>query len=317
MISPQVIGPWRISFGQFEKFGMQVLRRSLSPWQSLGFTSSILVMLIFQPVQESAAEEHCDRHCLLVSIETFLAHMSSQRPDWVTVSPDAIVRENAKRISLADSRWQGVERIVSKQTFADGETGHVLARTGVELASGSIAYVSSRLRITDGAIVEVEISFDDRDTVVAENILRLDPVLTTIVPAERRSTKAELERIGRSYFAALTDHRPIVSDFDDVRCNRYHSGNRVTNNPEDAVEGSGARTCVESMQGPWGPAVEHRFPIIEPERGIVVGITLLHFPDNRQMYVSEVFKVLDGKIMLIDNLPVWLTDTETLGFPLE
>jgi len=39
-------------------------------------------------------------------------------------------------------------------------------------------------------------------------------------------------------------------------------------------------------------------------------MTLLHFPDN----VSEVFKVLDGRIILIDNLPLWLTGIEPLGF---
>ena len=257
------------------------------------------------------------RHDLLVEIESFLAHMSSQRADWVSLAPDANVRENGYAIELADSRWSNAAEIVSKQLFADASTGHVLARTGVELDSGKIAYVSSRLKFDGGSITEVEISFDDRDNVVAENIIRLDPMLTLVVPPQDRNTRAELERIGRSYFRTLTDHRPIETDFDDARCNRFHSGYKVTNNPTDVVEGSGARTCIQAMQGPWGPAVEHRFPIIEPERGIIHGVTLLHMGNGRQMYVNEVFKVLDGKIVLIDNLPVMLDDAETLGFPVE
>ncbi len=115
-------------------------------------------------------------------------------------------------------------------------------------------------------ITEVEISFDDSSTVVPERILMLDPVFPTIVPPEARSTREELERIGRSYFASLSDHRPIAADFDDTRCNRIHSGAQVTNNAGDMEEGSGSRTCFEAMQGPWGPAVDHRFPIIDPER---------------------------------------------------
>lgn len=277
----------------------------------------LFIAALLQPASIVMAQESVSRHDLLVAIESFLTHMSSERPEWVNLSPDANIRENAVAIDLADSKWKDVSNIVSKQTFADSSTGQVLARTGVELYSGKIAYVSSRLKLIGDQITEVEISFDDSNGVVAVNILRLDPVLTTIVPPEFRSSREELERIGRSYFATLSDHRPIEDDFDDVRCNRFHSGNQITNNPDDAVEGAGSRTCISSLQGPWGPAVEHRFPIIEPERGIVVGITLLHFPNNRQMYVSEVFKVMDGKIMLIDNLPLFLTDTESLGFPYE
>lgn len=277
----------------------------------------ILIALMLQTSAIATAQESVSRHNLLVAIESFLTHLSSERSEWVNVSPDANIRENSLAIDLADSKWKDVKSIVSKQTFADSSTGQVLARTGVELQSGRIAYVSTRLKLNDDQITEVEISFDDSNGVVAENILRLDPVLTTIVPPENRSNREELERIGRSYFQTLTDHRPIESDFDDARCNRFHSGNKVTNNANDMIEGAGARTCISSLQGPWGPAVEHRFPIIEPERRIVVGITLLHFPNNRQMYVSEVFKVMDGKIMLIDNLPLFLTDTESLGFPYE
>ena len=285
---------------------------------NLKFRPIILVtVLAMASVRIAAAQESLTRHEMLVEIESFLAHMSAQRADWVSLAPDANVRENGGAIELADSRWNDVAEIVSKQLFADAGTGNVLARTGVELESGKIAYVSSRLRFEDRAITEVEISFDDRDAVVAENIIRLDPLLTLVVPPEDRNTRAELERIGRSYFRTLTDHRPIEDDFDDARCNRFHSGYKVTNNATDVVEGSGARTCLQAMQGPWGPAVEHRFPIIEPERGIIHGVTLLHMGNGRQMYVNEVFKVLDGKIVLIDNLPVMMDDAETLGFPVE
>lgn len=277
------------------------------------FLATLMVLLS----TATFAQANLDRHGLLVNIESFLAHISSDRQDWIELAPNANVRENGYPISLSESRWQNVNEIVSKQTFADPSTGHVLARTGVELNSGQIAYVSTRLKIVGQEITEVEISFDDRDVVVAKNIVRLDSSLVTIVPPESRSTREELERIGRSYFQTLTDHRPILEDFDEDRCNRYHSGNKVTNNVNDAVEGAGARTCITSLQGPWGPAVEHRFPIIEPDRGIVVGITLLHFPNNGAMYVSEVFKVLDGKIILIDNLPVMLQGAETLGFPVD
>ncbi len=73
------------------------------------------------------------------------------------------------------------------------------------------------------------------------------------------------------------------------------------------------------MEGdrPWGPATEQRFPVVDAERGIVFGVTLLHYlktPDQRVMYVSEVFKVVGGKIVKIDNIGLMMRGVATLGF---
>ena len=64
-------------------------------------------------------------------------------------------------------------------------------------------------------------------------------------------------------------------------------------------------TCFTSINGPrpWGPATDIRIPIVDPEHGIVLGYTLLLYKnDPAPMYVSEVFKILDGKIRMIDNI---------------
>jgi hypothetical protein len=82
------------------------------------------------------------------------------------------------------------------------------------------------------------------------------------------------------------------------------------------VEGQGARTCLSSVDGPkpWGPAIEQRFPVIDVEHGIVLGITLLMFPDQ-VMYVSEIFKVEQGRITHIDNIGLVKPGLEhTTGF---
>ena len=42
---------------------------------------------------------------------------------------------------------------------------------------------------------------------------------------------------------------------------------------------------------------EKRFPVIDEERGLVFGVTLLHYlktPNQSVMYVSEMFKVVGG-----------------------
>jgi hypothetical protein len=128
----------------------------------------------------------------------------------------------------------------------------------------------------------------------------------------------ELEALARRYFHSLSTHVAIAADFDSA-CERYHSGQRITNTARNTVEGGPPRTCAGSLEGnpPWGPATEQRFPVIDPERGIVVGITLLHYPKNpnqAKMYVSEIFKVVSGRIVKIDNIGLMLQGVSTLGF---
>ncbi len=69
---------------------------------------------------------------------------------------------------------------------------------------------------------------------------------------------------------------------------------------------------------PWGPATEQRFPVIDTERGIVFDVTLLHYlktPNQSVMYVSEVFKVVGGKIVKIDNIGLMMQGSGRSGSP--
>jgi hypothetical protein len=57
--------------------------------------------------------------------------------------------------------------------------------------------------------------------------------------------------------------------------------------------------------------------VVDAERGIVVGVALLHYPrlpKQPRMYVSEVFKVVGGRIVKIDNIALMMEGVETLGF---
>jgi hypothetical protein len=144
----------------------------------------------------------------------------------------------------------------------------------------------------------------------------LNPIFNTIVPDDERSTRQQLEGIITSYFQGLTDHKPIEADYD-PRCDRYHSGNRVTHNAKNGVEDSGEVGCYESNLGPkpWGPATEVRISLVDPERGIVVAYSLLYYANSdRRMQINEVFKILNGRIRLIDNIGLMEEGIKTSGF---
>jgi hypothetical protein len=268
-----------------------------------------------QASPKAAAAAGCDRACMLEQAKQFNVNMLAHTPAKIPLASNATIRENTKAIVLTDSRWFGVTRILSEGVYADAILGNVIEHVAGQTADGKTVYVGTRLKLADGKITEVEINFDDRPNVNTKNLVPYDPVFNTTVPPEQRATREQLERIITSYFQGLTDHQPIEADYD-VRCDRYHSGNRVTHNARNGVENSGDVGCYESNLGPkpWGPATEVRIALIDPERGIVVGYSILHYANGRRMQINEIFKILDGRIRLVDNIGLMGEGFETSGF---
>ena len=285
---------------------MHVLKVSI-----LAFAATAFLVL-----SNSAQAATCDRPCLLDQATLFNTAMLGHTPEKIRLAPDAQIRENTKAIALGDSRWIGVTKILSKGVYADAALGTVIEHVAAETATGKPVYIGTRLKLIDGNITEVEINFDDSDRVNLKNLVPYDPVFDTIVPPEARASREKLERIITSYFKGLTDHQPIQADYD-PRCDRYHSGNRVTHNPRNGVEESGDVGCYESNLGPkpWGPATEIRIGLIDPERGIVIGYAILYYGDSlRRMQINEVFKILDDRIRMVDNIGLMEERITTSGF---
>jgi len=258
----------------------------------------------------------CDRVCLLEHAKQFNANMLARTTEKIPLAANANIRENTKAIALGDSRWIGVKKILSEGVYADPILGNVIEHVAAETADGKTVYIGTRLKLVDGKIQEVEINFDDGPRVNMKNLVPYDPIFNTIVPPEERSTREDLMRIITSYFQGLTDHNPIQADYD-PRCDRYHSGNRVTHNPRNGIEDGGEVGCYESNLGPkpWGPATEVRIGLVDPERGIVIGYAILYYGNSdRRMQINEVFKILDSRIRMVDNIGLMQQGITTSGF---
>lgn len=275
-----------------------------------------LLAIAFLVLSRLASAASCDRVCLLEQAKLFNAGMLARTPEKIQLAPDAQIRENTKAIALGDSKWIGVTKILSVGVYADPILGNVIEHVTGQTADGKTLYIGTRLKVIDGKIKEVELNVDDSPRVNVKNLVPYDPIFGTIVPPEERSTREQLDRIITSYFKGLTDHQPIEADYD-PRCDRYHSGNRVTHNPRNGVEESGDVDCYESNLGPkpWGPATEVRIGLIDPERGIVIGYAILYYGDSpRRMQINEIFKILDGRIRMVDNIGLMEEGITTSGF---
>jgi len=291
--------------------------------------SSLVVLLVLglaaisperAAAQPSPSSVACDQECLSKVMKDFLSAMTTGKPGTLPVADQAEVRENTRIITLDASTWRQVKAVRSTMILGDPVTGNVVSRAGVELPDGKPGYISTRLKVVPGGrITDVEIAADTSARVVGSYVWNLDPQFTAVLPPDQRMSRVALEALGRRYFQGLSTHQPVAEDFDDAKCNRFHSGQQVTNAGQNTVEGGPARSCVSSNEGdrPWGPANEQRLSVIDPERGLVFGITLLHYlksPDQRVMYVSELFKVVGGKIVKIDNIGLMMPGVTTLGF---
>jgi hypothetical protein len=280
---------------------------------TLKLTAIAVALFAFVSVASAGT---CDRVCLLEQAKQFNANMIANTTEKIPLAGNVIVRENTKAIAIGGSKWLGVRTILSEGVYADPILGNVVEHVAAETSAGKTVYIGTRLKLVDGKIKEVEINFDDSDRVNSRNLVPYDPIFSTIVPPEERSTRGQLERIITSYFKGLTDHNPIQADYD-PRCDRYHSGNRVTHNPRNGVEESGDVGCYESNLGPkpWGPATEVRIGLIDPERGIVIGYAILYYGDSpRRMQINEVFKILKGRIRMVDNIGLMQEGITTSGF---
>ncbi|GAA3767019.1 hypothetical protein [Terriglobus aquaticus] len=264
-----------------------------------------------------ASAASCDRACLLQTAKLFNGAMLAHTPDKLDLSADVQIRENTKSITLPESRWYGVKAIRSEGVYADPLLGNVVEHVAAETNAGKMVYIGSRLKVVDGKITEVEINFDDGPRVNAKNLIPYDPFFLTVVPENERSTRAQLAAIITRYFQGLTDHKPVEADYD-ARCDRFHSGNRITHNGRNGIEaGTGDDGCYESNLGPkpWGPATETRIAVVDPERGIVIGYAVLFYGNStRRMQINEVFKILDGRIRMVDNIGLMEEGITTSGF---
>ena len=74
------------------------------------------------------------------------------------------------------------------------------------------------------------------------------------------------------------------------------------------------------MRATWGrslgaPATEVRIGLVDPERGIVIGYAILYYGDGpRRMQINEIFKILNGRIRMVDNIGLMVEGITTSGF---
>jgi hypothetical protein len=268
---------------------------------------ALITLALLGPATSFAqdAPQACNRECLLKFMDQYVDHLVKHDPAGLPVAPGANIRENTQPVKLGDGAWQQVTGIKARQEFADPQTGNVVFRGAVDVG-GVLGSMAIRLKIVKGKIAESETVLNaGKGPFDPEYLLEPDALFDSPIPASRRSTREQMVKVANNYFEAIGKHDPSIASFA-KRCERFESGRRMTNNPHAISDESGAESCGESLVNLKGEqTIQRRYPLVDVERGIVIGYTFIEHNERtppQSLYMSEMFKIVDGKLREIENI---------------
>jgi hypothetical protein len=257
-----------------------------------------------QPVSQPS--QQCDRHCLLSLATAYTEAVTDDKPSEVPVAADVRVTDNGELSTLGRGQvWGQPRRFQFRHTLVDPDTGQIVFYGTVtdspQVDPATWWFYAVRLRVEHRVITEVEEIATDSKFVTPASDLRLpDRTFDTVLPTGERQSRQQLIALANRYFDVVTggegsDAREGLAGVFHPDCQRMELGTFTTNS--DTAAGS----CVGEFADPgfrW-PVSNRRFPVVDTERGVVVGMAL--FGDapgipNSGSVVVEAFKVEDGLI---------------------
>ncbi|MGD9160897.1 MAG: hypothetical protein PVG39_20940 [Desulfobacteraceae bacterium] len=269
---------------------------------------------------DAGASSECNRKCLAGFMDTYLKALVAKDPSRLPVTKNIKYTENGVRLNLGDGLWQTASAMPTyRLDVIDEEAGQV-ALLGKIDENGNNNFLAVRLKVEKGQKVsEIEnmiarypmmgempdLGFP---TVVNKEI---HPLMMQEIPRNKRMSRAELIRIGNSYFTGLDTDNSAANVSFDPECQRRESGIITANNPQ-AEKGSMVwMGCASQFDTGFSVIVtdirERRF-IADPVTGQAFamgffdhdGIVNESATQPYSIYIGESFKIMDGKIRQIE-----------------
>ena len=285
-----------------------------------------------------AAEADCshDRECLAGVMSAYLQALTKHDAASLATTRNVKYTENGVRITMGDGLWQTAAATPTyRLDLIDEEAGQV-GLIGRISENGNNNWFGVRLKVEpDRKVSQIETLINrsisgpggppggaNRPAAPPEP----HPLMAQLIPADKQLPRAELARIGNTYFTGLdTDESGRNVPFS-PECQRRENGTVLANNP-DAPKGSMQWLgCKAQFDTGFSVIVtdirERRFEVVDRTKGLAFGWgyfdhngtpekmsrTLDHelvdvAPTFRQpfsFYIAEVFKVMDGQIRQIE-----------------
>jgi hypothetical protein len=263
----------------------------------------------------------CDRACLQGFIDSYLDAMAKHDPSKLPVAASVKFTENGKEMKLGDGFWKTAGPATYRLYALDPAASDAAAQA-VVAENGALDTFFVRLKLKDKKIAEAEtlVCRKGQATFFAPEKMSTAPAIySENVPDAAQSARSQLIRDASAYFNAIQtegtpDYKsaPLAPEM-----NRFENGVQTTNVP---VMGNPAMSGSEQLdKGIFKElVVDHRrFPVVDVEHGVVVGMMFMHATENGQkvsLLIAEMFKISSAKIRQVQAVMVNVPNDATTGW---
>jgi hypothetical protein len=263
----------------------------------------------------------CDRACLQGFVDSYLDAMAKHDPSKLSVAASVKFTENGKELKLGEGFWKTAGPSSYRLYALDPIAGDAAAQAVVS-ENGELDTFFIRLKLKNKKITEAETLVCRKGQAgffAPEKMTTTPGLYSALLPESEKTARAQLIKQASAYFTAVQtegtkDYRaaPLAPDM-----NRFENGVQTTNVP---VMGNPAMSGAEQLdKGIFkGLVIDHRrFPVVDTERGVVLGLMLMHANMNGQMggiLISEMFKIAGNKIEQVQAVMVNVPNDSDTGW---
>jgi hypothetical protein len=274
----------------------------------------------------------CDRACLILTANIYLAGLVAHDPSIVKFSPSVKFVENTVPMKPGEGLWKTASAIPTTfKIYVPDTVSEEIGFLGVMEENNRPIQLALRLKIENGQITEAEhlIARNLRDTSLP-NLQMPRPAFLKEVPADQRVPRDQMLKLGTSYYEALVTADANDAPFADD-CVRRENGIQTTGNPPPEKPSGfgtlGSMGCAAQLKTHLFDYIKRieprRVNIADSETGLVIGFSQFRHPmvekvvkivgvpgvDHQDLNIkpfdlpaAHIFKISGGKIHEIEAM---------------
>jgi hypothetical protein len=250
------------------------------------------------------ASDTCNRKCLIGYISKYLDALVAQDPSSLKVSSTVKFTLNDVVGKLGDGLWKTASDIdtSTRLDYADPVLGNVATQVVVHENGSSPVIYLVRLKVVKAEITEIE-TMEVRQGDAANGFFNVanmvpQPVFLKEIEPSKRMKRDELKVVMELYMDYLEGKKSGAEVPFDTNCARYENG----------IPTASGQAAFQ-MQS-WAFQVTRRYLIFDEEAGIAWGM-FPFYPTAGMLVVGEAFKIIEGKIMMIQAVMAYMYNPET------
>jgi len=276
-----------------------------------------------------AQQAPCDRACLTGFVDAYFAALKTHNAQALPQAAKARITENGAEKKLAELLWTGAGDAVYRFDIVNTRRGDTGTEAVVRNADGSKTMFMLRLKVSNGAITEIESIKANKGEADRlwdpDRLTTVSPKLTLSIREPARDSYFDLIGTAESYWRAFQTngtpayHRArILPD-----TLRFENGLQTTGTVRDGKFNDTARGFDEGAflgRNLW----DRRYPVVDEERGIVLSIVRLglkagaksdFLSSANDLLVGEFFAIQNGQIQQIQSVLYGMPDAQPTGWP--